>query len=97
MFNGVTQKISQERFYVQVGPQSVSGSFCQRHQNKTPLFLAAKRRQIVVRTPVRKEAVDFEKKKAFPALTSRQTTVFLHTQKKDIISEIEGSKMQTKD
>lgn len=79
MFNGVTQKISQERFYVQVGPQSVSGSFCQRHQNKTPLFLAAKRRQIVVRTPVHKEAVDFEKKKAFPALTRQaDNSIFAH-------------------
>lgn len=79
MFNGVTQKISQERFYVQVRPQRVSGSFCQRHQNKTPLFLAAKRRQIVVRTPVHKEGIDFEKEKAIPALT-RQTdnNIFAH-------------------
>lgn len=48
MFNGVTQEISQERFYVQVRPQNVSDFFCQRHQSKTPSFLGPKRRQIVV-------------------------------------------------
>lgn len=77
MFNDITQKISQERFYVQVRPQSVSGSFCQRHQNKTPLFLAAKRRQIVFRTPVHKE--DFEMEKAIPALTRQaDNNIFAH-------------------
>ena len=78
MFNGITQKISQERFDVQVRPQSVSGSFCQRHQNKTPLFLAAKRRQIVVRTPVHKEGIDFEKEKAIPALRQADNNIFAH-------------------